>query len=286
MYNLAEIDKLMNCTPIPLIKNITYLREEKNNFFTFYTTCEYTKELITNKTALQILKLCNSKNKVKDILTLMKSLYSKVSEEILYKDICDTLLQFEKIQIIKWKGGNPIMQIEPIKIGNDYEITIASEVEIRGITNIINNFNPLENDYIFIKTFKPFEENFKSEVNIRYKLFSYSGEYFILKNKNKEIIGLFSFDLSNKNQSSLVYLEYICIPKEVFNDCFNCAKELLKQYCIKDIAKIELMCLSNDEIKTSIDDYLLPIGFIQEAKLKDEFKKGTDLIIYSYFYNN
>lgn len=59
MYRLSEIKELCDCIPIPLTQSITYLREEKNDFYTFYSACEYTNELVTNKTALQILKLCN-----------------------------------------------------------------------------------------------------------------------------------------------------------------------------------------------------------------------------------
>lgn len=40
MYNLKQINKLSNCTPIPLTQNITYLRKEKNDFYTFYSACE------------------------------------------------------------------------------------------------------------------------------------------------------------------------------------------------------------------------------------------------------
>ena len=134
MYRLTDIKELNDCIPIPLTQNITYIRQEKNDFYTFYSACEYTKELVTNKTALQILKLCNSTNRVKDILKEMKKKYVEVADDILYKDICNTLLQFERIQLIKWKGGNPIMSIEPIKINKNYELTLASECDIRNIT--------------------------------------------------------------------------------------------------------------------------------------------------------
>lgn len=270
---------------IPLTQNITYLRKEKNDFYTFYSACEYTNELVTNKTALQILKLCDSKNKVKDILKQMKKMYVGTSEEILYRDICNTLLQFEQIQLIKWKGGNPIMSIEPVKINKDYEITIAAESDIRDITDFLNNFAPTD-DYIFIKTDELVNDNFQKEISIRYRLFSHSGEYFLLKNKSGKLVGLLSFSLSSKIHSPLVYLEYICIPAVLFETCFRHAKALLKEYCIKDITKIEVVCLSNDKIETSINEHLLPIGFSEEARLKDEFEKNVDLIIYSNFYNN
>ena len=42
MYRLSEIKELCDCIPIPLTQNITYIREEKNDFYTFYSACAYT----------------------------------------------------------------------------------------------------------------------------------------------------------------------------------------------------------------------------------------------------
>ncbi len=282
MYRLTDIKELNDCIPIPLTQNITYIRQEKNDFYTFYSACEYTKELVTNKTALQILKLCNSSNRVKDILKEMKKKYVEVADDILYKDICNTLLQFERIQLIKWKGGNPIMSIEPIKINKNYELTLASECDIRNITYFLNNFAPSD-DYIFIKTDELVNENFQKEISIRYRLFSHSGEYFIIKDKCGNVVGMISFSLSGKARSPIVYLEYICVPAEIFEECLKHSKDILKKYCVKDITKIEVVCLSNDPSKMLIDASLIPAGFEIEAQLKDEFEKGVDLIIYSSF---
>lgn len=85
------------------------------------------------------------------------------------------------------------------------------------------------------------------------------------------------------NSSPIVYLEYICVPREIFEECLQHSKDILKKYCVKDITKIEIVCLSNDPNKALIDMCLLPVGFEIEAKLKDEFEKGVDLIIYSNF---
>ena len=94
---------------------------------------------------------------------------------------------------------------------------------------------------------------------------------------------MISFSLSGKARSPIVYLEYICVPAEIFEECLKHSKDILKKYCVKDITKIEVVCLSNDPSKMLIDASLIPAGFEIEAQLKDEFEKGVDLIIYSSF---
>lgn len=280
MYDMTKLQALNTSIPIFLKKNLIYLRKEKNNLLSFYANCGYTNELIMNNTSLMILKLCDSNRNVEDIVNYIHFQYSTISKEKIENDVYQTLLNFEKIQLIKWKEGNPIMMLQPVLINETYNLHVASETDIRDICKFLSE-NHESNKLVFWSNSIP--SNFNKEINIRYHLFSRKGDYFLVKDNNNKLCGIIFIAVGNQIRNPVAYVEFCICPNVVFTKCIEQAIIIFRSITIKSINKIEIV-IPTDYINFQyITNDLLSIKFKQEAILRGEFAKGIDAYILSYF---
>ena len=280
MYSISKINSLKSAVPIFLKDNLVYLRKEKKDFLSFYSNCGYTNELIMNNTSLMILKLCDSVRTVDHIVEHIYSMYPTVSREKIFNDVCQTLLNFEKIQLIEWKEGNPIMMYDPITVSEKYNLQVASEIDIRDIFHFLS-IDHSNSDIVFWGQSVP--SNFNKEINIRYHLFSRKGDYFLIKNYEQKICGIIFIAIGNQIRNPVGYIEFCICPKEIFTACLKQAIPIFKDIAIKPVSKIEIVIPSDFKEYDLIRQELLLTGFNQEAVLRGEIASGIDASIFSYF---
>lgn len=281
MYLEEKRKMLKYSVPIFLKNNMTYFRHEKNNMISFITNCGYTNELVMNDTSLKILKLATGKNTVDDIVQSLSKSYPKISTENLFKDITSTLISFEKVNLIKWREGNPMMISDKQSINETYSMSVASEVDIREISMFLCGQSYL--DYIVINN-KIINEKFKNDLNIRYYLFSRLGDFFIIRNTFDEICGLVLIGIGNNTQSSAGYFEFVICPQSILGYVLKNVAYWYKDIALKNINKAEIVVPSNTKEFQKIIDILAQSEFQNEGVMHNEFAQNIDAHIYSIFF--
>ncbi|MHB8075762.1 hypothetical protein [Desulfosporosinus fructosivorans] len=272
-----------NTVPLFEFEKLFYFREEKEDYVSFVAPNTNSIEPIRiNSSAYQILKLCNGKNKLHEILNTLYSLYSKVSQDMLgfiEGDLIETLHEFTKMNIIKWpKGGNPFMK--KYTFGDDYEIFMVTEDDFNDLYNFI--INNIEQNGIFDITYKnpTFNINEFDQLDLRNMLFNMFEDYFILKQNNK-IIGLVSISCNFSQSKSEINL--VVGDLKSINYLMDYIFKNYKEITFKDPSKIKF--LFNSIEKNNLEKLLNLIKkykFEFEAILKKEINKN-DIEIYSLF---
>ena len=131
---------------IPCINsnNIAYMREEREGHFTFKTKTRDTAGVqIMNQSAKLILDMCDGKTDLKKLYILWGKQFTSLSLNEVKNDVDEVLKYFTKLELIRWKNGNPFQITFPestYKIGN-YRAVCYSEVYLSKLIDFLNYFH-------------------------------------------------------------------------------------------------------------------------------------------------
>ncbi len=284
--------------PIFHDKNINYIREEKNGFFSIVSkyTPEYSVQLF-NRVAKEITDYCNGTNNVKSIINNLANHYPKVSNNLLKNDVHKTLILLSKYGFVNWKEGlNPFkINRERItkNINDSLLITKTYEEDLKEIVEYLNKYLykvPSKREP-FIKYIYPAAIHNKflySEFALRQRIFNQLEEFYIIS-KNDEILGIISFTCEslNKSKSSfgVILLEYPA--SNYLKDSINFAIPNLD----RDYSRISIGFRSNKKGEIELNksgefiNSLIQCGFVKEAELLNMYGKNINETIYSYIIN-
>lgn len=129
--------------------------------------------------------------------------------------------------LVRWlKGANPFMNLCKRKINNHISISYADENDLNDISLFYETFN-YDNNYVIFNDYSKDLKNETNIVNLRYKLFSFTNEIFLLKNKDK-IIGVVDVTLPDGKKSTVAEIISFIIPKENVNETIKYINERIK----------------------------------------------------------
>lgn len=273
--SINELDKEFyeNSIPIFNVKNISYLRKEKNGYISFYSKkCPYLREMIINQTGYQILLLCKDIKPNQICEEILKS-FKNVDKDTIIKDLKEILFTYTKAGIIDWKEGrNPFMNYYSKKISDNLILSLAKEDDLIKIKNFVE-LN-LDKDTFYLNPTRNKEE-YLSEIAYKEKLFLYSEEFIILNNNDGEIQGIISFFIPTKNSLTISTVGIFYLPNSLYKnikDIINFCFEIIKEFSISKITKIKYLSLvDNNKNNNLIKESLLDNGFKLEAYLEKEF---------------
>lgn len=272
--------------------NLLYFRDEKEGYMTLISK-EHpeTMELIINPTSKEILELCDGKRTISNIYKTFEEWYPKVSKQRLQLDINKTFSTYSRLGIIKWKGGNPFIDEMREKIGGDLSISVGYEEHLPIIMDFLNSFgiptqeyNIPDDYYFYLNPILLPNQEYK-DVVIRQKLFSFSEELFLLREKD-ELSGLVTIGVPiiQKGKSKAGVINLIIIKKEdiIFKSLIKYALMIFPIFSIVEPTKINFLSEKEDE---DIISHLKENGFVSEETRKNEIGFNKDINLYSYYYS-
>jgi len=271
--------------PIFKRENLLYERQEKDGFWTIIPKYHpETRELVINRTAREILELCDGTKTIEAIEKELKERYPDVSNELICKDVATTLGRFSRLLIIEWVGENPFLYKREEMIDNIFSLRVAQEDIILKLKSFIDNFQLLKHNVSYWAYSNPridaiFEYEYEL-VMLRYKLFTYSEEFFLLM-KDEEIAGLIS--VSPVKFSGIIKL--IITPKEYFTELLRYSVDNLPFISVEEIAKIKIEELTNVPFEDNFKQILLQENFKEEAFLKHELGYNNHIKSYVKMYS-
>jgi len=273
--------------PIFKRESLLYEREEKEGYFTVLSKVHpETRELIINHTAREILEFCDGKKMLEEIETHFANKYNNVPEERIKFDIFKTLSSFTRLGIVEWEGENPFLYKKEEPLSDGYSFSIGQEGDLRNIEIFIKSIEdqskPQEGTVFYKNPLIMIGEY--SQLVLRQKLFAFSEEFFLLI-KESRINGLFSFSLPSHPKEFNTILRLAICPEEFLDDLFKYSRDYLPYLAVRDISKSELYESNLEPINESLKKFVLRVGFVKEAELKDELGFGKNLVIYSLGYS-
>lgn len=286
--NLGTLDKKMLLDSVPKFdeSQMYYFRREAGNYISFAVKNGKTQELMMNCSAWEILRLCNGKKSILEIEEEYRERYAYMNSNANFlKDIITTLYVFDKIWLISWeKGGSPFMLSAETGLENGYTLTWAKENEIRAIVETYDKYVGYSGYYIYNcpnNKFKGLNE-YQKETSVRSKLFFFKEDFFILKNKEREIVGVIS--VSNDHpDTDIVEITTLIVPDNMVETVLLGLEKILKENYLFNLSKLRLKVISSNDIAMNYASYE-NCGFIKTAALKNEYGSGNDLIFFDYFF--
>lgn len=277
--DLKTVDSKLykNAIPKYLKDNYSYFRQEKDDYYTFTSKAYASEELLLNKTVLTFLNECDGKNNIDQIEKNIVAHYPEVSHDEIHEDLMGVLRMMNMLGLVRWlKGANPFMNLCKKKINENVSISYADENDLNNISCFYETFN-YDDNYVIFNDYSRDLKNETNIVNLRYKLFSFTNEIFVLKSKDR-IIGVVDVTLPDGNKSTVAEIISLIIPKEYINETIKYINERIATNSVFDITKISLSTLDNQD-NNSIEEILFNNEYVEEAKLIKQINNSDVKII-------
>lgn len=266
-----------------LIKNcFDYIRREKeNNYLILLNTHPELGNLWINETTYSILKSFDGEKNIKEIINLFISKFVNLEEKTIDEDIKNVLSRFSFFGLIDWQGYENPFQISYEKsLNNKFILKVAEEKDTLEILNFIKSSSELSkgllSSYFNIKNY--------NHLSLRARIFQKIEEFFILYDKNGNIINIISVVMPNLTNSTTGLINFIADISDLQN-----VKNLIDFaiIAIPDISIIQLnkiTFLGKEEYKNILNSIFSDIGFVNESILKNETSINSLDYLWSYFY--
>ncbi|MBW2995848.1 GNAT family N-acetyltransferase [Candidatus Woesearchaeota archaeon] len=114
-------------------------------------------------------------------------------------------------------------------------------------------------------------------------------DYFIIAEEDGKIYGLISWDMHGLPKHQLVRVERICVlagydRDKIAEEMLTAAIQDADKYFKKKKLKLRKMYAMVHSHNKKLKNFYKKMGFMQEARIKDHYYKGTDEYILSIFF--
>lgn len=279
-----NFEKYAVATPIFEENHFSYKREEKAGHITCHSRkMPMLKELVINGVAQKILELCDGTRTTVEIGREMGQLFKEVPMETIMHDLMNVMFNYSKCGIVTWAGGeNPFMYEKEIELKNGEVLSLARESDLRALCSFMSE--PASKDMLSYTNPTRQNAEYQEEVAYRQKLFSYTEEYFVVREKNDTSIkGLLTVLIPTANNSTVSSIGVVKMAPDRISECIDFAMNLLPQIAVKEVSKVKFMTVEGEGAHTAISKEFMQSGFIKECTLTKELGyKNMD--VYSYIY--
>lgn len=268
---------------IPLFEesNFSFKRVENNGYISVRSkNVPKLHELFLNSTSQQIINQCNGKNTVEQIIRNLSDVYPNIQRQVLGNDILKNLTILSRYQLITWLGRNPFMKKLCENISG-LEFTLLDEGDIRDILEFIN----IKEDASKLQYLNLMSgvEIYTDELYLREVLFSFSEDFFAIKDKD-EIKGIISLKYHPNLKSTVCNVGIICCEEGYVKNLLEGVTQYSYHTCTREVYKIKIALIAESESgNNTLAPYLEEFGFTNEGRLKKEID-GNDILNYSYYY--
>lgn len=271
---------------------LEYYRDEREGYVTLIPKFhQETRELIANQTAIDVLKLCDGSRSVEEIIDRFSRSYPHVDTHLLTNDVNAILASYTRLGTIIWDGENPFKVTLESAIEEDIVASLAQEEELPQILDLIGKFGfespalkTVDNYCLYRSPF--IVDNELSAVSIRYRLFSFFEDFFLLR-RSDELIGMISIQMPFEEIKTAATLKTVISPRHVAARFLEYALGELRKIAIRDIHKVEVFVKHNQAGTDMLLQSFNKASFIDECELiRDEVGIGSRLKLMSYFYDS
>lgn len=264
--------------------SLMYLRKEKKGYISCYSkNATFLNELIINPVAEKILEYCDGTKTPNQIIDEILKTFNGTKRSIVEKDLKNILFEYTKTKLINWEEGvNPYMINIKKEISDNYTIELASEEDLMSLKYFFENSEERNSILSYLNPARSWDE-YRDEITYRQKLFSYSEEFFLIKNSDNKIEGVFSILIPVIKNTSVSTIGVVKMEKKYITKVANFAKEIIRDIAVQDISKIKLLAIKDEEHNENLSELLIKSNFKDECVLEKEFGE-KDIKIVSYIY--
>lgn len=266
---------------------LPFFRKEKDGYLSLIAPSDPNSLVqLLNKTAVEIVKLCNGSLKVGEIASKMQKKYPNTDSNLITESVKTLLVRLDRSNLLTWVKGNPFYQEKSEKffrIIKNITIKRNTEGDFRSIFKFIHSgfLEGTENNLTEIIYMAP--SNFRelyNELVLRSKLFNFKEDFYTLYLRNQPIflVGMYN----NRPIKSTATLSIAVLQKKV---SLSDVMDILFPYLLQDakniVDKITCYVKKSSKKQDKWVSRLMKSGFKQEAVLKDEYGNGINEEIYS-----
>lgn len=259
--------------------HVEFQRDEKFGFISIRSNkLPRLQELFFNPTAVEVIKECDGKTSVFSIIDKMRRKYGLDYNDI-KRDILEILFIFNRFQFIKWVDGGNDMQNKVIAKSDGLTVEVLDESEIRALISFLKLH---KNDIKYIHLMSNYKV-YLEELYLREALFSYSEDFYVMKNGN-DISSIISIKYNKNTKSTVASIGIMCGNINELEFILDAIQTLSN-----DISEFKVNKLKIQFIKGNVDKNILEFlnrkNFNLEFTAKAELD-GKDIEHYSYFFND
>lgn len=121
--------------------------------------------------------------------------------------------------------------------------------------------------------------DYQKETVLRSKMFYYKEDFFVLKDREGNVMGITSIS-NNHPETDILEITTLLVPEEILEQVLIGCEQLLKSLYPFNISKLRIKTIGSD--LEMLEKQLFNCGFKKVSQLMDEYGKGNDLIIYDW----
>lgn len=275
--------------PTFLEQELQYIRAEKDGYWSIITRqVPQARELMINSTSMEILQCCSGKSTVSDIIAMMVEKYPNESTDRIEKDVENVLLQYTKLQLVKWQGKNPFQTRMNEEYG-DVVLKVAVEGDILEITQFLckSHFDNREkwdkpsNNVLRYASPIVLEEQY-SELSLRWSIFNYYEDIFLAERRGS-VTGILAVRAQEYPNAARIVTLIIC-DVHIFPRLFEYAYRKLPYLCVTPLTKVKILLASDSGANMKMVSELKEIGFAEDGYLRGEYDFNMAHAVYSCEY--
>jgi len=275
--------KILDFKPRFKKSNVAYSREENDGYVSFrFQSPGTSNETILNDTCVEIIKICNGQNSIKDIVDHIMATYEGAPLDLVVKDVVETVQKLMRMQLITWEEENPFIPKYRIDLGEGYSIYRADYSDIPKINNFfklvqIKEDKPYDNYQICLNKYIP-KWSINSEV-LRTGFLT-DMQYIFMLEKDGEVVGT-TYSVDNNNKCIHTIISLVCKKDILCLDSFvSYVFSLIPQISTQNLTGYRIH-VGNEE--NELMNVLKSTGFEKTLTLENEIGFGKDLLEYNYY---
>lgn len=278
MFTKFNINKIGKCIPVKNNKNISYIRKEKDGYFSYIPSDKGSEAYkLINPTGQFILNCMNGENSLLDILNILLEKYGNEYKEQITNDLLSLVKQLWISNMINWKEGLDIMEESfKISLNDNLSVRVAFDEDIKDIMKFVKEAETKDGLLDFRNLIST--SNNITPLILRYSLFSMETIIFLLEN-NDSLEGILA--ISNSPITVTGNLEFAICKKDLLEEFLVTSTKLINLVSRFECKKYRAYLANNDVSK--LKKIFLDIGFDYKCKLDNEIN-NIDVEMFDFIF--
>ncbi len=271
---------LSGVVPTPL--NPTYIREEPNDRLSVLSSDGKQVYTILNRVAKEIFHLCDGTRDLPEILHLFTDKYPDQPDEMLARDLMQTLHSLTTNGLVTWKKegrsmNDPICSDFSAAVNADEAIYLADESRFAEVEEAAARSLSAKQDKsghrIHFSEFDV-EPELENPLVLRQRVFSFTYDFFLLATQSEEITGLIICEPNVNPTNRSVVIKYISCNTPLLAPALNQIAEYYKRSPLKQYATLKINVPSDAPIVQHLDSPDGHLHFTLAGILPNELDSG------------
>lgn len=278
---------------IPIQTKAPYCREENEGFYSLLGNDGINNYIMLNSTGYTIMKACDGKRTVNNILQYLVECYPSAGEQNLKKDIVKVFARLLPARVIGFRNDSSIDDGRTtldarVSIGSDLEIGLAMENDLPNITKFIKADECLGNLGEKVEySWSTDVAEYCDSLAVRRRLFDYSRDYFIVLDEGgsrADIRGVIVTEPPSDILLHSAFIKYMKLPLSAAPAAIGQIASFYKSYPYRTITSLKVGVPESVEKRPDGLNHLICDHFLLESTQADDygFEKPESLNTYRF----